>query len=320
MKVLIVSSKTSGELSPFVKEQMDSLSSIGIHCSLFPITRKGLRGYWVHYALLKKVIRKERPDLIHAHYGLSGLLANLQRKVPVITTFHGSDVNNKKVRWISHITAYLSSHNIYVTEQLKQLARNDHGTVIPCGVDISIFHPRSMSEAKKKMNLDPAKVYVLFCSRFDNPVKNAKLAQEALKLVQSRLPMKIELLELKQFTRQQVNHLLNASHCLLMTSFSEGSPQVVKEALAANRPVVSTAVGSVRGLILGVAGCKLVDPSPEAVSRGIEESIHYSMRYGANQGRLKVKAKLLDLEQTAFRIKKVYNHVLSAVHTKQQTL
>lgn len=299
-------------MAPFIQEQMHSLQSIGIDCVLFPIRHGGIFGYLKHFKLLKEMIRLEKPDLIHAHYGLSGLLANLQRKTPVITTFHGTDINNKKIRWISVIVARLSKQSIYVTEHLKVLAGNVRGVVIPCGVDLSIFIPQNMEFAKQKMKLDPSKSYVLFCSSFDNPVKNSQLAIDAFNETKERLSLDMELLELNHFSRDEVSSLLNASYCLLMTSFSEGSPQVIKEALATNRPIVSTAVGSVRELIHEVKGCLLVEQNLESVTDGLEKCITFSINHGETQGREQIQTKLLGLQQVASSIQLLYSSALSA--------
>ena len=48
---------------------------------------------------------------------------------------------------------------------------------------------------------------------------------------------------------------MNACDVLLMTSLHEGSPNVVKEALACNLPIVSTDVGDVRNRIGALDGC-----------------------------------------------------------------
>jgi teichuronic acid biosynthesis glycosyltransferase TuaC len=311
MKVLIVSSTANNKLSPFIKEQMDSLISIGINCVPFPITRNGILGYLQHFFLLKKTIRSEKPDLIHAHYGLSGLLANLQIKIPVITTFHGTDINNKKIRWISSIVARLNMKSIYVTEHLKKLAGNDHGIVIPCGVDLSIFTPQDMVSAKQKMKLDSSLNYVLFCSSFDNPIKNSPLAINAFNSAKKRLSLDMELLELNNFSREEVSLLLNASHCLIMTSFSEGSPQVIKEALATNRPIVSTIVGSVSELVSDIEGCKLVEAELDSVTDGLISCIKFSIENGTTKGRDHIKNNHLGLKQIATNIQSIYQNALN---------
>jgi len=317
LKVIIISSTANSQLAPFIQEQMDSLRSIDITCLLFPIAQNGVLGYLKHLKLLKKLILLEKPDLIHAHYGLSGLLANLQRKIPVITTFHGTDINNKKIRWISAIAARLSKKSIYVTEQLKTLAGNDDGAVIPCGVDTTIFSPQKMEIAKEKMKLDTSKNYVLFCSSFNNPIKNSPLAISAFKDIKKRLALNMELLELNNFSREEVSSLLNASYCLIMTSFSEGSPQVIKEALATNRPIVSTAVGSVRELILNVNGCSIVEPNLESVKYGLEKCIKFSIEHQGTNGREHIHNNLLDLKQIATSIQSLYINAINKKHSPE---
>jgi glycosyltransferase involved in cell wall biosynthesis len=51
---------------------------------------------------------------------------------------------------------------------------------------------------------------------------------------------------------------MNAADVLLVTSFTEGSPTVVQEAMACNLPVVSVDVGDVRERLQGVAACEVV--------------------------------------------------------------
>ena len=96
MKILIVCSATNQQIAPFIKEQVENLQSYGEMVDFYFINKKGIDGYIRALPGLKSKIRKFKPDIIHAHYGLSGLFANLQRKVPVITTFHGSDINESK--------------------------------------------------------------------------------------------------------------------------------------------------------------------------------------------------------------------------------
>ena len=67
-----------------------------------------------------------------------------------------------------------------------------------------------------------------FASNFSNKVKNYQLAKKALK----HLNKKIHLIELVGYNRDEVNILLNAVDFLLMTSISEGSHQIIKEAMA----------------------------------------------------------------------------------------
>lgn len=306
MKILIVSSATNGRISPFVSEQVKSLEEQGVVCVYCPISATGVKGYLQHFRTLKTMINREQPDLIHAHYGLSGLLSNFQRKVPVITTYHGSDIHYLSNRILSQVSILLSAQNIFVTAQLKKRVISKKGYILPCGVDTNEFFPISMFEAKQRLSLDHNTIYVLFSSRFDNSIKNSRLALNAIEETKKRTGKSIVLLELKGKSRGEVSLLLNASHCLLLTSFSEGSPQIIKEALSTNRPVVSTAVGSVPEMIEGLNGYFLTDFSISSCSASIAAAILFSDQYSGTLGRKQLLAKKLDLTSIAKKLFRIY--------------
>ena len=94
-------------------------------------------------------------------------------------------------------------------------------------------------EYRAKLGMNKYKTYVLFSKEFADKVKNYPLAKAAIE----RLGINAELLEFYGYSREQVPMLYNAVDCGLLTSFTEGSPQFVKEAVACGCPVVSTDVG-----------------------------------------------------------------------------
>ena len=125
MKILIVASDKNGHFAPFIEEQMAALEARGIEVLRYGITGKGIIGYLRDLPALRRAIRQHRPDIIHAHYGLSGLLANLQRRVPVVTTYHGSDINVPSILRFSKIAMRLSAHNIFVSMRNVVIALGD---------------------------------------------------------------------------------------------------------------------------------------------------------------------------------------------------
>lgn len=277
MKVLIVCSGNTPNFDfqkhqAFIYDQVEAVKKADdtIQFDYFFVNQKGLKGYLRCLKGLKAQIVKEHYDCIHAHVATSALLANLQRIVPVVATFHGSDINLRLHRWISLLVAFLSKKVIYVSRQLHQkavLRLNYKSYVLPCGVDFELFKPQSKVESRQKMGLVPEKKYILFSSNFDNTVKNADLAKTAVALLNDS---DLELLELKNYTRQQVACLMSAVDVALMTSFMEGSPQFVKEAIACNCPVVSTKVGDVEEVLGEVEGCYLCSYVPTDVAKKIQ--------------------------------------------------
>lgn len=234
MKVLIVASYNRGRFPPFVLEQVNALKAKNVSFDFFGIKGKGVIGYLnARQALLKK-IKVYEPDIIHAHYGLSGLLANLQRKISVVTTYHGSDIHSGGLLLkLSRLSMKLSKYNIFVSNKLLELAnyQKKNAAVQACGVDFDKFMMLPKEAARKQLGLDLSDKLVLFAGAFDNEIKNPELAQQACKL----LP-ECKLIELKGYRREEVNLLMNACDCLLMTSHREASPMVIKEVMMCGTP------------------------------------------------------------------------------------
>ena len=304
MKVLIVASKNSGRFVPFIVEQARALEYLGCEVEFFGLGGKGIKGYLKNLPAFKEKIKEFCPDVVHAHYGLSGLFANLQRKVPVVTTYHGSDINDRKVLPLSKMSIRLSAWNIFVAKGILEIAAPAKKySLIPCGVDFTELQLMSKQEARQRMHLQDGKRYVLFAGAFDNLVKNADLAKAAVE----HLGTDVELVELKGYDRDEVTLLMCAVDLLLMTSFSEGSPQVIKEALACGCPIVSVDVGDVKDRVNGVDGCYVSEShDSKELARLLIKAISFGEK---TKGRAKLVADGLENRLVANRILEVYNKV-----------
>jgi len=307
MKVLIVCSKTNGKIAPFITEQVESLRATGIELDYFFIEQKGIKGYLHSLSLLKQAIRTFEPEVIHAHYGLSGLLANLQRHVPVVTTYHGSDINEQNVKRYSNIAIRLSHYNIFVSQRLADSVRHKKRfSVIPCGVDTSFFHPIEKQVARQTLGWKQEDTYIVFTGSPEDKVKNYDLAQQAVSLLPNT-----RIIPLVGFTRNEINLLLNAADVALMTSFTEGSPQVIKEAMACNCPIVSTNVGDVASLTANLAGCYIASDESADIAQKIQAAIDFSHSGKRTEGRKKIKQTGIDSNTIALRIKAIYELTIS---------
>lgn len=303
MKVLVVCSKNSGKIAPFILEQGESLLRSGVEVDYYPIVGKGLMGYWRNKKLLFQKIRSFQPDIIHAHYGLSGLLANTQRKIPVVTTYHGSDINTSGLFILSRLNMVLSSHNIFVSNENKlKSGLSKNFTLLPCGVDTKTFVPGLKSESKKLLGLDSEQKLVLFSSAFDIEVKNSALALSAIALLQD-----VRLIELKNYSRSQVSLLMNAVDVALMTSFTEGSPQFVKEAMACNCPIVSVPVGDVPFVLEGVEGCFIAGYDAIDIAEKLKTAFKFGKR---TEGRSRILELGWSTEKVAERLLSLYRGIL----------
>lgn len=306
MRILIVCKYKDAlphNMAPFIWEQVQTLSGQGVTVQFFLVKGRGVGGYLKEISELTENIKAFKPDLVHAHYGLCGLLANLQRKVPVVTTYHGSDINDPKVRWLSRIAIGLSVHNIFVSQRLADIAKpKKNYSIIPCGINLEEYPVIDKVEARRLMNLDLEKKYVLFAGAFDNPVKNPQLAKEAVQLLPG-----VELLELKGYSRWQVAHLMNAVDCFLMTSHTEGSPQVIKEAMACGCPIVSVDVGDVRCIIDKTEGCFIAGGCAADIAEKIEMALKFE---GRTKGRERIEQLGMANNFVAHKLIDIYKTVL----------
>lgn len=311
MKILIVASYNKNRFVPFIVEQANALKSKGCEIDYYGLQGKGVIGYLKNYPSFKRKIKEFKPDVIHAHFGLSGLFANLQRKVPVVTTYHGSDINVPKVLKFSKLAMRLSAWNIFVSKKTMEIAKPEKKySLLPCGIDLSDLQLINRTEARQKMNFDANKRYVLFAGAFDNQVKNASLAVKAVDLLNC---LSVDLLELKGYTREQVTLLMCAVNAFLMTSFTEGSPQVIKEAMACGCPIVSVDVGDVNERMQGIDGCYVARTrEPEELAELLKKAMSFE---GKTNGREKIITDGLDNKQIAERLIGIYEKVRKTILT-----
>lgn len=311
MRVLVVCSGNSGQVSPFITEQVLQIRKSGAEIRIFSIIGKGFLGYLKNLPKLKKSISAFRPDLIHAHSGMSALLSGLQFNVPVVVTYHGSDVNNPKLRIFTRLSMRLTQAHIVVSEPMKQILNKNSVSVIPCGVDQEIFYPRNYQECRSLLRWESNKIKVLFSSAFSNPVKNVALALASIATIDKET---FELVELKNKSREDVSIMMNAADVCIMTSFSEGSPQFIKEAMSCGVPIVSTPVGDVNVLLDGLEGCFVCSYDVA----NIAENLLHAVEFRNVNIFTKAPQRIIDLklsnEDVAEKIIGIYNSILSNNH------
>ena len=328
MKLLVIASDKGGHFAPFVEEQIAALQAVGVEILRYAITGKGILGYLKELPQLKKYIRIHKPDIIHAHYGLCGLLANLQRRVPVVTTYHGSDINKPNILRFSKIAIRLSAYNIFVSKRNVELAMGEdfnrqspianslkkRSVLLPCGINL----PKPWSEMQTQLVeqltlnqwvqgvLSTDAKHVLFAGAFNNAVKDPELAKAAIKVLSDN-GVKVELIELKGYNRDQVNALMYNCDALLMTSRTEGSPQVIKEAMACGCPIVSVDVGDVAERTGGVEGCYVVRTrEPKYIADALLQAIAFD---GRTNGRQRILEMGLSNEQVAEQLVALYERL-----------
>ena len=236
---------------PFVTEQGEAIRALGNEVEYFLV-----RGNYVKaVGALKKKIREFNPDVVHAHFGLSAITAELQNLVPVVTTFHNGETLNWHVNWLSSLFSLRAKHVIYVAQHVRDLSyfKAKNYSIIPCGVPMDQCVVIDRAEARKQLGWSNDKKYILFGGAFDNLRKNYPLLRDAIAKINEQSPITnhqspIECVEMKNLTRSECVLRMNACDLFALPSHSEGSPQALKEAMACNCPCLATDIADVKYL------------------------------------------------------------------------
>ena len=167
---------------PFVTEQGESLRKAGCEVDYFLV----LGNYIKAVGALKKKIREFKPDVVHAHYGLSAITAELQGLVPVVTTFHNGETHNWHVNLMTSLMSLRAKHVIYVAQHIRDMVyfKAKHYSIIPCGVSLEDCFLIDKAEARKQLGWSADKKYIMFGGAFENLRKNYPLLREAVDLLE----------------------------------------------------------------------------------------------------------------------------------------
>ena len=314
-KVIFVASgnKRVGEVSSFVQSQYDSLKAEGLEMVLFPVVGHGAIAHLKAAWKLRKLVRRENPDVIHAHYSIYGYVAaiaclGLCKKPKIVVSILGSfPRQNRKWRLVRFCVQHVWDRTIVKSERTKRQLGLDV-PVIPNGVNLEVFRVEPRSESREKVGFEADGKYIIWCSNPERAEKNWPLAEAAVKQLQTtNHKPQISLVPVYDKSPQEVAIYMNAADCLLLTSWSEGSPNVIKEAMACNCPIVTTDVGDVIERLENLDGCYVVD------SRGpmdLAEAIRKSLKFGKRtEGRKRILEDQLEISQIAKRITEVYERI-----------
>jgi glycosyltransferase involved in cell wall biosynthesis len=284
LRVLMVTSEWPTLANPisgrFIVRNAELLRDAGVDVEVFHFRgAKKPQNYLRAWRKVRAKLQEQPFDLLHAQFGQSGLLA-LPKSLPLIVTFRGSDLEGivgpngrytlagRLLRLVSKLVARVADEVITVSETLARHLPRRPFHVIPSGIDLELFHPIPVQEARAQLGLPAYSRLVLFAANPHNPVKRYWLAQAALEHFDG--DQQIEMVVSNGVPHAMMPVYMNACDVLLLTSLHEGSPNVVKEALACNLPIVSTDVGDVRARIGSIAGCMIANDSPNDLATALQ--------------------------------------------------
>ncbi len=275
----------------FVYSQACSLERTGVELDTLYVPGYRSPGEYARGA--REVLRRsrhQRYDLVHAHYGHSGILARLQTEAPVLLSYCGDDLlGTPKPGGVG-----LTYRSVVLARGFAQLSRvlratitkseemelrlppssRKRNNVIPNGVDMSQFEPMLKDVARRRLGWNSRRKNLLFVGNPDFPRKNVKLAQAVRDELLQR-GIQVELRIAWHVEPDLVPVWMAASDVLVFTSLFEGSPNTVKEAMAMELPVVSAPVGDVPERFRDVEGTFVAERDPKAMANKVELALEY---------------------------------------------
>lgn len=320
-RVLVVTNMWPNDERPdygiFVKRQVESLMAAGLRCDVFFI-----RGYRSAVAyplaalrLLAWNLRQHRYVLVHGHGGETALVARFYMRAPVLISYCGDDLlgtprangsvplGHRMRRWVLRQHARLLTATLTKSKEMEDAlphAVRSRNAVVPNGVDRRLFTPIGRGEARRHLGWDNGEHVALFAADPAVERKRHWLAQAACDLAAQRLDG-VRLHVAAGVAPEAMPLLMSAADCLLLTSSIEGSPNVVKEALMCDLPIVTTPVGDVRELLAAVEPSWICEAEPDALAESLVECLRDPRRSNGREA-----SAQLGTEEIASRVLSLY--------------
>lgn len=260
MRVLVVSNMEPSADAPqrgsFIRDQVAALRGLGVDVETFDWL-PGTRRYPRAVRHLRRLLGRERFDVVHAHFGLAGACAAAAGARPLVVTYHGTDVRHPLSGFVSRRLAHRDAITAAASRALFEPEGRRPGlprppgraAVLPCGIDVERFRPIPAERARTELGLEPEGRYLLFPASPARPVKRHDRAVELARRAGA------ELLALGATPPAEVPLWINAASAVVITSENEGFGMAAVEALACEVPVLSTPVGAIPFLLAGLESC-----------------------------------------------------------------
>lgn len=305
-----------GSLAP-VARQIESIRRLGVEFDVLELD--GPKKIKYASAWTRLMTRCRAADIVHAHFGYSGWLGLLQPWRPVVISYMGNDLLGSRTAGgelttasrafirLNQYAARRANALIVKTAEMATMLPDLNVQIIPNGVDMTRFAPTDRLAARHRVGWPRDGLIALFPGCPDFPNKGFDIASAAIAHASKILGRPVETRVLWNVDPDDVPAYMSASDAMILASKQEGSPNVVKEALACELPVVATAVGDVPELLSGADGCYVCARTPEALGEALARALPLGR---LTCGREILMKRRLDEDSVAARVVALYHSVI----------
>ena len=305
-----------GSNAPLLR-QIESLRERGVRVTALDMRGVPMLKYLSTIPKMHRLLSEV--DLLHGHFGFCGWLARCQLQKPLVISFMGDDLLGEPTdrgtpSWFSRQMvranqrlAATADQVIVKSAEMANVIGHVQSHVVANGVDIDRFRPMDRDLARQKLGWDDTELVILFPGNPENPRKGFSLASEATQTASQQLRKEIRLQPMWGIKPHKVALYMNACNAMWMTSLIEGSPNVVKEAMACDRPIVGVPVGDVEHLFAEVPGCYVCPRDAQILGSTMAEVL---VSTPESSGREAILRMALDLGAVADRVIDIYHRAL----------
>lgn len=310
MKVLFIASGNKQDKpGAVVQNQAETLINGGVEVEFYLIRGKGLKGYLKNIYPLYKHLKNTDVDVIHSHYSLSAIVTSIAllffRSRPHVVSLMGSDTRLvfPYREFVKFFSRFFWKATIVKSLEMKSYMDLKRCIVLPNGVDLV-----KIDAIKNRWNssntLESGIGNILFISDPNRKEKNYLLAEKAVESISGNLQV------IYNKSHKFVIESLFKADVLLLTSFYEGSPNIIKEAMACNCPIVATDVGDIRWLFGEVPGHYICSFDSKDVAEKIQQALIFRNEHKQTNGRKRILELGLDAESVSNKLIKLYQSAI----------
>jgi teichuronic acid biosynthesis glycosyltransferase TuaC len=319
-KVIKILAVVPGSKNPasmiFAKDQVASINNQTVVSKIFFLnSRLSLSALFKSWMSFRREVKAFKPDIVHPYYGtVTAFFCAVSTLKPLVISFQGSDLNKTPSdgfardffgRLLSNLSILRAYRIICVSPGLKNNVwwQKEKAEIIPNGINVNLFVPMPADKARKHLGWSDLSEKVILFNANNPKIKRLDLAEKVINQIKKQIPnARLEVLKGGTSPRE-IAYYLNACDCLLLCSNSEGSPMIIKEALACNTPIASNDIGDVKERINSVKGTIITNKTPSELAGAIIKIIGLNER---TNGREKLLKDGLSEEDVARRVTEIY--------------